>query len=87
MKIKKGFVKRKIQDEYLVVTTGELSKTSGIMIQMNETSSEIWDMIEKGWDAEKIAKKLSEKYELPYDKAKQDTDGLIAQMSEAGIFE
>ena len=57
------------------------------MIELNETSSDIWDCIVKGMDVEQIANKLSEKYEIPFDKAKADTEKLIENMKNAGIFE
>ncbi|MBR3738745.1 MAG: PqqD family protein [Eubacterium sp.] len=87
MKIKKGFAKRKIGTRYVVVATGELSKKMNIIIEMNETSSDIWDLIEKGCQTEEVAKALSEKYEIPYEKALEDTQKIINQMKETGVFE
>ena len=87
MKIKKGFMKRKIGDKYLVVTTGELSRESSMFIELNETSGDIWDYIEKGLDENEIAKKLGEKYNVDEGRALIDVKKLIASMSEAGIFE
>ena len=87
MKIKEGFAKRKIGARFVVVTTGELSKKLNVIIEMNETSSDIWDMIEKGLSVEEIAKALSEKYGISYEKALSDTEKLISQMRETGIFE
>ena len=87
MKIKNGFSKCKVGDGYLVVTTGELSRTNSIMIELNETSSDIWDLIEKGYDEEKIADKLVKKYSVDKETALSDVIGLIAKMTDAGIFE
>lgn len=87
MKIKKGFVKRKIGDDYLVVTVGELSKTNGIMITLNETSSDIWDMVEKGYTKEKIAEELTKLYNVSLEKAALDTEKVINLMAENGIIE
>ena len=87
MKIKEGFAKRKIGARYVVVTTGELSKKLNVIIEMNETSSDIWDMTEKGMSVEETAKALSEKYRIDYEKALSDTKKLISQMRETGVFE
>ena len=87
MKIKDGFVKCKIGEKYLVVTTGSLSAENNIMIELNETSSEIWDYIADGYSCDEIAFKLSEKYGIPLEKAKKDTDSLTENMKEAGVFE
>lgn len=87
MKIKKGFAKRKIGNRYIVVATGELSKEMNVVIEMNDTSSDIWDYIEQGKNIDEIALSLSEKYGIAIEKAKADAEKLIEQMSAAGIFE
>ena len=87
MKIKKGFAKRKIGERYVVVTTGELSKKLNIIIEMNDTSSDIWDYIEKGMSENEIAQALCDKYNISIEKAKADTLSLIEKMKETGIFE
>ncbi len=87
MKIKKEFVKRKVGEKYLVVTTGKSAASQSMFIEMNETSSYIWDCIEKGLSEEKIAEKLSKRFSIPLSRAAADTNKLIASMREAGIFE
>ena len=87
VKIKKGFLKRKIGDKYLVVTTGELSRKGNMFIELNDTASDIWDMLEKGYDRDKIISKLCKKYDAPEEKIQQDVDRLIASMKNAGVFE
>ena len=87
MKIKDGFVKCKVGEKYLVVTTGDLGKENNIMIELNETSSLIWDCVDKGLSAEQIAKKLENTYEIDYERALGDTKRIIDNMQSAGIFE
>ena len=87
MKIKKGFMKRKIGDKYLVVTTGELSRTDNMFIELNETASDIWDMLDKEYDRDKIIEKLSKKYDVSEERVKGDVEKLIKSMQDAGIFE
>ncbi|MBR0412134.1 MAG: PqqD family protein [Eubacterium sp.] len=87
MKIKDGFVKCKVGDSFLVVTTGNLGKENNIMIELNETSSYIWDFVADGMTAEQIAAKLVEMYGITPEKAKQDTDKIIGNMKDAGVFE
>ena len=87
MKIKKGFMKRKIGDKYLVVTTGALSRTDNMFIELNETASDIWDMLDKGYDRDKIIEKLSKKYDVSEERVKGDVEKLIKSMQDAGIFE
>lgn len=86
MKIKKGYVKRKIDDVYLVITTTEADR-SDIMIELNETSSFIWDCVAKGYDVEKIATNLSKEYDITIEKATESAEKIIANMKENGIIE
>ena len=66
MKIKKGFAKRKIGLRYVVVATGQLSREMNIIIEMNDTSSDIWNMLEKEKSVEETAYFLAEKYGIDY---------------------
>ena len=87
MKIKEGFAKRKIGGRYIVVATGQLSKELNIIIEMNDTSSDIWDCIDKGMSVEETAAFLAGKYDISPDIALRDTERLIEQMKQAEIFE
>ncbi len=87
MKIKDCFVKRKVGDKFLVVTVGKVAGDESMFIEMNETSSYIWDLIERGYDEDKMALSLCKRYSIPRDKATADIKKLIASMKEAGIFE
>ena len=48
MKIKKGFVVRKVGNEHVVVPVGELSKTFHGMINLNETGAFLWNFFTRG---------------------------------------
>ncbi len=85
MKIKKNFVKRKVGDKYLVIST---DKSAGSMfIELNETSSYIWDLIDKGYNEDKIAFNICKRYSIPRAKAEEDMNKLISAMRDAEIFE
>lgn len=87
MKIKDGFIKRKIGSKYLVVATGELSKQNNIMIELNDTSNDIWDGVASGLNENDIASNLVEKYGISFDKALADVNSIVAKMTEAGVFD
>ena len=87
MKIKEGFVLRRVLDEAIVVASGEASKNFHGMIKLNETAAVIWELIDEGNSEEEIAKKLSEKYEISVEQAAADTKAMIAVMAEKGIIE
>ena len=87
MKIKKGFVMRKMGSKTVVVATGDASSEFRGMIELNQTAADIWNWVSEGCDEEIVAQKLAQKYNLDAVKAKTDTDKIINQMKQTGVFE
>lgn len=87
MKIKDGFVLRRVLDEAIVIASGKASHDFHGMVKLNDSAADIWEWISKGVSESDIAARLAEKYELPIDKANADTSAMISQMSEAGLLE
>ena len=87
MKIKEGFVLRRVLDEAIVIASGKASHDFHGMVKLNDSAADIWEWIAGGLEEEKIAARLAEKYELSAEKAKADTSAMIAQMTEAGLLE
>lgn len=87
MIIKNGFVLREVAGKAIVIAVGEASKTFHGIINLNGTGKDIWQGVADGKSAEQIAQKLMEDYEVDYEKAKEDTENIIAQMWDAGILE
>lgn len=86
MKIKKGFVLRRVLDEAIVVASGEASKTFHGMIKLNDSAADIWQWISEGKEASEIAQLLSEKYEISAEKAASDTAAMIKSMTDNGLL-
>ena len=87
MKIKEGFVLRRVLDEAIVIATGEMSKSFHGMIKLNDSGADIWEWVAEGLDEASVAKKLAEKYELSEEKALADTKAMVSQMADAGLIE
>lgn len=87
MKIKEGFVLRRVLDEAIVIASGKASRDFHGMVKLNDSAADIWEWIAEGLEEDAIASRLAEKYELPAEKAKADTAAMIAQMTEAGLLE
>lgn len=85
MKIKDGYIVRKIGSKFYAVSVSQVSAGGG-MIALNETGAFIWDLMKEDADAEKIAAALAEHYEIDFDTAKADTDAFINMLSEAGAL-
>ena len=87
MKIKEGFVKREVMGKTVIVPTGEAGKTVSGMIKLNRTAAFIWDSVEAGKTVEETAECMKETFEIPMETALSDTEKIVAQMKEAGVFE
>ena len=64
MKAKKGFILRRLGQEYMVVPIGEASKNLNGMIRMNETGAFLWKELENGITAHKDLREYLETMEI-----------------------
>lgn len=87
MRIKNGYMKRKMADAYIVVTVGELSMTKSVIIELNEVASDIWDLVEKGLTKEEIALEIAKEYDISVEKASSSVDNLLTKMKQADVLE
>lgn len=87
MKIKDGFVLRRILDDAVVIANGEASKNFHGIIKLNDSAADIWEWISEGLSEEEVSEKLAEKYELDLKKALADTKNMIKQMTDEGLLE
>ena len=76
MKIKEGYVIKKLGTGYVVVTVGEAGKEFNGLIRLNRASAFLWDKIQEGADTrEKLVKAMTEYYEgLDEETARQDLE-------------
>lgn len=87
MKIKKGFMLCPVMGKTMAIATGELEKEFSGMIKMNEPSADIWKWIEAGKEREEIHELYAKTYGIDLKQAQEEVDGVIEQMSKAGILE
>lgn len=87
MRIKKGFVMRKVAGNAVVIATGEASKSFHGMVRLNATGADIWQGVADGLDENAIAERLAEEYEVEKDKAYEDVVATVKKMKEAGFIE
>lgn len=85
MKIKDGYIVRKIGTKYYAVSAARAAEGGG-MIALNETGAFIWDLLKEETDVASIAKTLAEKYEIDIDTATRDTEAYICMLKEAGAL-
>ena len=86
MKIKDGYIKVESYDGFVVTTVGDENKNNKIMLTLNGTASEIWDMLKDGKSADEITAALSEKYGITKEKAQNGVDRIIDSLKKEGIL-
>ncbi|MCD8005368.1 MAG: PqqD family protein [Oscillospiraceae bacterium] len=90
MKIKEGFIIRKVAGKYVVVATGEASKSFHGMVKLNETAKIIWEGLANGKIPDEITDELAKlnNAETEEDRKKiyDDVQSMIKEMQDAGFL-
>lgn len=88
IRAKKGFLLRRLGQEYMVVPVGEASKNLNGMIRTNETGAFYWRELEKGITEEELVRKMLERFEdLDEKTAHEDLKEFLKTMEVALDFE
>ena len=86
MKIKKGFVLRRVMGNYVVVAVGEASRSFRGMIKLNGTAAEVWKGIEKGLSVSEICDAICAEYDVEREVALSDVEKVICELTENGFI-
>lgn len=87
MKIKDGFVLRKVGGQYVAVATGARMMDFNAMISTNETGAFLWELLKKGADRAELAAAMTAEYDVSEKDAAEDIDEFLRQLRDAGIAE
>jgi len=87
MKIKNGFILRKVGDSSVVITVGEAAKNFKGMIKLNETGAFIWSLISDNKTLEEIVSAMTDEYEITKEQAKADAEAFINKLKENNVLE
>lgn len=87
MKLKPGFIFHDIEEEHLVVATGEASQHFNGLIRNNESANFIYRLLERETTEEAIVDAMYAQYQAPRDQISQDVHALLEQMRAAGILD
>ena len=86
MKIKKGFVLRRVMGNYVVVAVGEASRSFRGMIKLNDTAAAVWKGIEKGLSASEICDAICEEYDVERSVALADVEKVVFELTKNGFI-
>ena len=84
LKTKKGFLLRRLGDEYMAAAIGEASKSFNGMIRLNETAAFYWKELEQGATPEEHVAKTLERYEgVDAETARRDVQAFLESIEVA----
>lgn len=87
MKIKDGFILRKLPGMNLVMPTGKNVKSFNGALTLNDTGAFIYEHLQKGLSPDDAARALTEEYDVTLDTASADVKNTVAALIEAGVAE
>lgn len=87
MRIKSGYVIRKVGEKYVIVALGKISESVSRIMKVNETGSFIWNGLKEELSQEQIISGLVEQYEVADEEAREDVATFITLLREAELIE
>ena len=87
MKIKSGFVLRKVADTYIVVAIGGEAKAANVMITLNETGALLWEKLSAEASREALCDAMLEVYDIDRETALSDVDAFIAKLEKENLLD
>jgi dissimilatory sulfite reductase (desulfoviridin) alpha/beta subunit len=87
MKVREGFIKKKMGTQAVVIAIGSASKIFNGMVKLNETGELMWDKLVEGTTREELIAAILEVYEVEEELAQKDVDRFIEILKKPGIIE
>lgn len=87
MKIKEGFILRKVGIQYVVAATGKASEHFNGMMRLNESGAFAFRLMQQGITEEELTIRLMEEYEVSEETARKDVAAFTAALREADALE
>ena len=87
MKIKSGFLVRKIANQYMAVPIGTRAKELHGMIGLNETAVFIWELMKEERTEQELAALVFEEYEISEEHALEAVKRFCESLQEEGVLE
>lgn len=87
MKIKQGFVLRKIGDSWMVVPIGNMVERIHGLISLNETAADIWNLLQTERSKEELVKELLEEYDAESELLEKEVEKFLDMLNDKGLLD
>ncbi|MDY5627139.1 MAG: PqqD family protein [Clostridia bacterium] len=86
MKVKEGFIVKKVIDDYVVVPVGDNFMDFSSIINLNETGAFLWQCMENDITKDELVNLLSKEYEVDASEVKDDVADFIESLKNAKLL-
>ena len=86
MKIKKGYLLRRLADDWVVVPIGDTSLDFSRMMRVNETGVFIWEMLEVEREREDLVSAILEQYNMDRDTVEKNLNEFLQALYDRDIL-
>ena len=87
MKIRNGFILRKVGEQNVVVAVGEASRSFNGIIRLNESGRYLWEKLQSGTTEQELLQAMLNDFDIDESTASKDISAFIAKLEEAGLLE
>ncbi len=87
MKIKSGFLLRKVAGSEMAVPIGSRTVDIHGIIALNETGAFLWRLLEQDCSPEALAAALAREFEVDLEQARADVNVYLASLQTQGLIE
>ncbi len=87
MKVKPGFVLRKVVEEYMLMPTGENIASFNGAVLLNRVSAFIWEKLQAPTSRQDLLQAVLHEFDVDEDTAARDLDALLEKLDGYGILE
>lgn len=87
MKVKDGYILKKVAGENIVIATGEARLSFNGIITFNEVGSEVFTRLDGTKTVSQIVDEIASLYNAPKDIIENDINNLIEKMRNHGLIE
>ncbi len=82
MKLKDGFMLKKILDDYIVVPTGDNIVDFAVAVSLNETGAFLWKQLQQEKSEDELVSALADEYNVEPDELRADVEEFICLLNE-----
>ena len=86
MKIRNGFMLRKVGGQNVVVAVGAASRDFNGIIKLNETGAFLWELLKSERTPEELTEALLAEYDIDRETASADVEAFAERLSRAELL-